>query len=68
MDDQEAAEVGLRAAVDQACKIRQEEAREVGTYWRALRRQGIPRILAVLLVRDWHGWKVHALHPFDEED
>ena len=67
MDEQEAAEVRLRAAVDQACKIREEEAREVGTYWRALRRQRIPWPLAALLVRDWHGWRAHSGYHVEEE-
>ena len=67
MDEDEAAEIGLRAAVDQVCKVREEQAREVGTYWRALRSQRIPWILAVLLVRDRHGWSVHSEFHDDED-
>ena len=60
MDEDEALQVALRAAVDQACKIREEQAREAGAYLRALRKQGIPRILAWLMVRDWHGHRCWA--------
>lgn len=67
MDEDEAQQVALRAAVDQVCKVREEQAREVGAYWWALREQGIPRILAALLVRDWHGWRSHSDYHDEEE-
>lgn len=47
----------IRAAMDQLCEVRKEQAREVAAYYHALRGQGVPRLLAAALVRDWHGWK-----------
>lgn len=57
MDEHEAERVALRAAIDQACMMREEQAREAGAYLRALRAEGIPRVLAWLMVRDWNGYR-----------
>lgn len=47
----------LRARVDQACEANRELAREAAAYYHGLRSKGVPRILAGLLVRDWHAWR-----------
>ena len=59
-DPEDESVTALRAIVDQVCKIREEQAREVGAYWHALRAEGVPWLLAVALVRDWHQWRCHA--------
>ncbi|WP_290633456.1 hypothetical protein [Aquisalimonas sp.] len=59
-------QTSLRAAIDQVCKVREEQAREVGAYYRGLRAEGVPRALAWALVRDWHGWR--AQDEFREDD
>jgi len=60
MTPEEAQEVSLRAAIDQLCRVRQEEAREVGAYYAGLRAQGIPRLVAWVLLRDWHAHRSWA--------
>jgi len=62
MTNDEAREVSLRAAIDQLCRIRGEEAREVGAYFAALRAQGVPRLLAWVLLRDWHAHRCWAAY------
>lgn len=67
MDEEEALHTALRAAVDQSCKVNEEQAREAGSYLRALRKQGIPRILAWLMLRDWHGYRCWSMGDEGEE-
>ena len=58
----------LRAAMDQLCEARKEEAREVAAYWQALRAEGLPWWLAAKVVVDWHGWKRSAEAQADADD
>lgn len=66
MDRYEADLTSVRAAVDQLCRLREETAREVAAYHRALRREGVPRRLAASMVRDWHNYR--AWQQEAEED
>lgn len=44
------------AMLDQEQAELRQTAVLAGQYYRRLRRSGVPFLLAIALVRDWHGW------------
>lgn len=44
------------AMLDQEHAELRQTAVLAGEYYTMLRRSGVPFVLAVMLVRDWHGW------------